>query len=147
MNIYERIKEDHQKQRTLVDLLTKTHGDSQGRNELFARLKTELENHALAEERHFYVPLMERDLTHEQARHSVAEHHQLDELVKELEETDMESSGWVATAKKLCEELTHHLDEEEQQVFQLAGKVLSDKEEQSLAEEFDKHRKELDSAD
>ncbi|TWT32503.1 DNA nickase [Posidoniimonas corsicana] len=143
MNIFERIRADHDKQRTLIDLLTKTHGDSRGRQELFERLKAELEEHAMAEERHFYVPLMEKDLTQEKARHSVAEHHELDELIKKLEETPYDSPGWLPTAKKLCDELLHHLDEEENEVFQLAGKALEDDEKQSLADDFDQHRKSL----
>lgn len=138
MNIFEAIREDHEKQRTLVDLLVKTHGDSEGRDELYKRLKAELERHERAEERFFYVPLMEQDLTQEKARHSVAEHHEIDELLEELEETDRSSSSWLATAKKLSERLIHHLDEEEQEVFQLAGKAMSEGETQSLAKEYRK---------
>lgn len=136
MNIFEALREDHGKQRTLVDLLCKTHGDSKGRDELYDRLKSELERHALAEERYFYVPLMKEDLTQEKARHSVAEHKELDDLLEELETTDRSSSGWLATASKLSERLVHHLDEEEHEVFQMAGKVLSDKDAEALAEQY-----------
>ena len=137
MTIFESLRSDHETQRTLVDLLTKTQGDSDGRNELFARLKRELEAHAGAEERYFYVPLMEHDLTQEKARHSVAEHKELDDLVEQLEEYDMSGSQWLPTAEKLAHLLTHHLDEEEQEVFQLAGKALSEDEKASLAGEYE----------
>lgn len=136
MNIFEELRADHQKQRTLVDILTKTHGDSEGRQEIFDRLKHELQIHAAAEERNFYIPLMEDDLTQEKARHSVAEHHEIDELIEELETTDMSSPGWLASAKKLGELVTHHLDEEEQEVFQLAGKALSEKQKSALAKSY-----------
>jgi len=138
MNIFEALREDHDKQRTLVDLLTKTHGDSDGREEIFQRLKTELENHAAAEERAFYVPLIDSDLTQEKARHSIAEHQEIDELVADLEELDNSSPGWLNTAEKLKEKVTHHLDEEEREVFQMAGKVLSEKEKSAFAEEYQK---------
>ncbi len=137
MTIFEALRADHETQRTLADLLTKTKGDSDGRNELFARLKRELEAHAGAEERYFYVPLMEHDLTQEKARHSVAEHKELDDLVEKLEEYDMSGSQWLQTAEELAHLLTHHLDEEEQEVFQLAGKALSEAEKTSLAGEYD----------
>jgi hemerythrin-like domain-containing protein len=136
MNIFEALREDHQKQRTLIDILTKTHGDSEGRRELFDRLKHALEIHANAEERYFYVPLMKHDLTQEKARHSVAEHHELDELIEELESTDMSSPGWLATAKKLGDRLIHHLDEEEHEVFQMAGKALSETQKKELAKSY-----------
>lgn len=136
MSIFEAIREDHDKQRTLVDILCKTHGDSSGRQELFERLKSELERHADAEERYFYVPLIEHDLTQQKSRHSVAEHQEIDELIAELEQTDPSSPGWLATAKKLKERVLHHLEEEEHEVFQLAGKVLSEQEKKSLADEY-----------
>ncbi|WP_136066682.1 hemerythrin domain-containing protein [Modicisalibacter radicis] len=126
MTLFEALREDHQTQRTLLDLLTKTHGDSDGRDELFQKVKAELQYHANAEERALYIPMMEHDMTQEKARHSVAEHHEIDEMIETLEATDYSSSSWIASAKKLQELVTHHLDEEEQEVFQLAGRALSD---------------------
>ncbi|AEV32303.1 hypothetical protein Oweho_1303 [Owenweeksia hongkongensis DSM 17368] len=136
MNIFEELRADHQKQRTLVKILAKTHGDSEGRQEIFEKLKHELQIHATAEERYFYVPLMKEELTQEKARHSIAEHHEMDELIEELEKTDMSSPHWVAVAKKLEEKVNHHLDEEEQEVFQLAGKALTEKEKEELAKSY-----------
>ncbi len=133
MTIFEALRKDHDIQRELVDNLVKTEGDSDKRNELFILLKRQLEAHAEAEERNFYKPLIDSDLTQGRARHSIAEHHEMDELIEELEETDYSSPGWLVTAKKLREQVHHHLDEEEQEVFQLAGKVLSDTQKTKLA--------------
>ncbi len=138
MNIFESLREDHQKQRTLVDILVKTHGDSEGRDEIFKKLKHELEIHANAEERYFYKPLIDSDLTQEKARHSIAEHNEMDELVEELENTDYSSPHWVAVAKKLHEQVHHHLDEEEQEVFQLAGKALNETQKNTLGQNYRK---------
>ncbi len=125
MTLFEALREDHDTQRTLLDLLIKTHGDSEGREALFAKVKKALTRHAAAEERALYLPMMEVDMSQDKARHSVAEHHEIDELLEELENTELSSPGWLATAKKLRELVTHHLDEEEQEVFQLAGRALS----------------------
>ena len=137
MTIFDALRADHETQRTLVDLLTKTTGDSDGRTELFDRLKRELEAHAGAEERHFYVPLMEFDATQEKARHSVAEHKELDDFIEQLDGYDPGSSQWLQTARELAHRLTHHLDEEEHEVFQMAGKVLTDDQKQQLADDYD----------
>lgn len=134
--IFEALRDDHDGQRRLIDLLTETAGDSDGRRELFDRLRTELVAHAAAEERYFYVPLMEHDLTQESARHSVAEHKELDDFIDELEGTDMSSPQWLPIAKKLADRLLHHLDEEEREVFPVAGKALSDAEKTDLAVEY-----------
>ena len=136
MNIFEALRSDHSRQRDLVERLLATHGASEERKDLFDRLSAELEAHAGAEERYFYVPLMEHDLTQTKARHSVAEHHELDELVEQLEGYDMSGSQWIQTARDLAHRLTHHLDEEEREVFQLAGKALSEQEKQHLAAEY-----------
>lgn len=134
--IFEALRQDHETQRTLVGLVTETEGDSEGRRELYERLKRELEAHAGAEERCFYVPLMEHDLTQEHARHSVAEHKELDDFVEQLDAYDMSGSQWLQTARELCDRLLHHLDEEEREVFPLAGKALSDAEKASLADDY-----------
>lgn len=133
MDIFEALREDHGKQRTLIELVVETSGDSDGRAELFSRLESELVRHAAAEERHFYRHLMKHDATMDKARHSVAEHQELDEMLAELRKTDRSSPGWLVAARKLAERLVHHLDEEEHQVFQEAGKVLSDEDKRELA--------------
>lgn len=136
MNIFEALRADHETQRDLIDRLVKTEGDSEERRELFDRLKTELEAHAGAEERYFYVPLMEHDLTQDKARHSVSEHKELDDFVEQLEEYEMSGSQWLQTAKELAHRLIHHLDEEEHEVFQMAGKALTEQDKQSFAEGY-----------
>ena len=137
MTIFESLRNDHDTQRTLIGILTDTTGDSAGRNEIWAKLKTELTAHAGAEERYFYVPLMEHDLTQDAARHSVAEHKELDDFVEQLDGYDMSGSQWIQTAKELEERLLHHLEEEEKEVFPVAGKALGDDEKASLATDYD----------
>lgn len=136
MNIFEALRQDHDKQRTLVDALIETHGDTKNRQSLMDDLKHELSEHAKFEERFFYNPLMFDDLTHEKARHSIAEHHDIDELIEQLEETDMSSPAWLTSAKKLHHIVHHHLEEEEREVFQLAGKALTEGQKDSLAKQY-----------
>ncbi len=102
--IFEARRGDHDKQRNLVDLITKTSGESDGRVELFERLSAQLEAHAAAEERDFSVPLMQQDLTQKAARHSVAEHKELDDLVEKLREYDMSA--------EYTRDMQRHLDED-----------------------------------
>jgi len=143
-SIFEALRDDHETQRTLTDLLVQTHGDSEGRDELFNKLKTELQRHAAAEERCFYKPLIDYDLTQAKARHSIAEHHEIDELIEALEGTDPSSPAWKANAEKLRHLVQHHLDEEENEVFQQAGRVLSEELKTSLASEYREQMNALD---
>jgi len=136
MDIFEELRADHETQRDLIARLVETTGDSDERDEVFTRLAGELAAHAAAEERYFYVPLMESDLTQEKARHSVAEHKELDDFVASLEEYDRTAPAWLETARDLEQRLTHHLDEEEHEVFQLAGKALAKTHQAELASDY-----------
>lgn len=137
MKIYEAIKKDHEIQRDLCDKIVKTSGNSEERKELWNKLKRELEVHAVAEERFFYSPLIKTDEMQEDARHGMAEHHEMDELIHELEETDMSSPHWLATVEKLVEQVEHHLEDEEEEFFKKAKEVYSEKEAETLARDYE----------
>jgi len=139
-NIYDVLRDEHQTQRTLIDLIEKTHGDSKGRRELFERLKVEALSHAAVEERVFYSTLIADEQTRSKAGHSVEEHNEAEEIFEELAEMDMSSTGWLNRFHTLAHELRHHMDEEEQEVFQLAGKVLTKKQERQMAQQFRKEK-------
>ncbi|SHJ11213.1 hemerythrin domain-containing protein [Aquimarina spongiae] len=136
MNIFEALREDHTLQRNLLKELIETSGDSSERVQIFKKIKKELSVHADAEERHFYVPLITSDRTQEKARHGIAEHHEIDELIEELENTEYSSSAWLKIAKQLKEKVEHHLDEEEHEVFQMAGKVFTQEQKNNLAKDY-----------
>lgn len=136
MKIFEALRKDHDKQRALVKLIMETKGKSETRLVCFGQLKDELEAHAIAEERHFYGPLLDEDSTIEMSRHGIAEHHQIDKIVAELNQTDMDSSGWLLTFKKLADKIEHHLTEEEHEFFQQAGKSLTEEQKKSLAQDY-----------
>ena len=136
MTIFSKIKEDHDKQRQLVEILSKTHGDSTGRDELFTRLKNELEAHAAAEEQTLYAAMMTSEVTVERARHSIAEHKEIDDFLAELTEMDFSNPNWIRKADDFRHRLEHHLEEEELEIFVSAGKLLSDQKKDDLGEAF-----------
>ncbi|OHV13957.1 hemerythrin [Kushneria phosphatilytica] len=139
--IFDEIRKDHDTQRTLLDLLVKTHGDSEGREELFQRVKTALQTHEAAEERYFYNPLMEYDTAIGKSRHGIAEHHEMDEVIEQMENTDFSSPAWIGYAKKLQEMALHHFEDEEKHFFISAGQKLSDEQKSQLGSEY---RSEMD---
>jgi len=136
VNIFEALRESHDRQRTYADALIKTSGDTPERVEAYKQLKAELQAHETAEERHFYIPLMEFDNGVDLSRHAISEHHEMDEMMETLDETEMSSPAWLAMAKKLSEKVHHHLKEEEQKFCQMAGKLLSDKQKETLAGQY-----------
>ena len=136
MNIFEALRQSHDIQRDLARQLTQTSGDSRERRAIFEQLKNELFAHAVAEDRYFYIPLMMTDAGLNITRHALAEHHEMDELLEQLTETEMSNTGWLAIAKQLSDKVHHHLKEEEHGFFQQAGKILSEQQKQSLAKQY-----------
>ena len=136
MNIFEALRESHEKQRYLSEKLIKTSGDSKERRALFELLKNELFAHAVGEDRYFYIPLMMNDSGLNITRHALAEHHKMDELLEQLTEMELSNPSWLAVAKKLFDTVHHHLQEEEHGFFQQAGKILSAEQKESLAQQY-----------
>lgn len=137
MNIFEALRLSHDTQRTLATQILETQGDTPRRTELFRELKHELAAHAAAEERCFYSPLIDFDASMAQARHGMAEHHEMDEMVDELNKIEQSSSGWLVQFRKLRDKVFHHLEDEEHAIFQLAGKVLKEADKTRLAKAYE----------
>lgn len=137
MNIFEALRLSHETQRALATQLLATQGDSPERNRLYLDFRRELAAHAAAEERCFYGPLIGFDETMAQARHGMAEHHEMDEMVDELSKMELRSAGWLAHFRKLHDKVYHHLEDEEHAIFQLAGKVLTEAQKNSLAKDYE----------
>jgi hypothetical protein len=136
LTIFEALRESHEKQRAFSEKLIQTSGDTPERRELFELLKNELFAHAVAEDRFLYIPLMMSDAGLNITRHALSEHHEMDELLEKLTETEFSNSGWLAIAKKLSEVVHHHLQEEEHSFFQQAGKILADNQKKELAQKY-----------
>ena len=134
--IYETIKHDHEKHRKLLADLDRTSGASDARAELFRELKREVEAHAAAEEQTFYATLIAEPKGQPKARHSVHEHKTAADLLDELTDLDLANGGWLRKFRKLREELEHHMDEEESEIFKRAKKLISKPNAEALSGRF-----------
>ena len=139
--IFEALRHDHDEQRRLLERVAATEGDSEERRELFEQLRVELEAHAAIEERVFYSVLLGEKMTREKAAHSIGEHEEQRDALVELVDTDFSSPGWLTKFGTLRHEVEHHLEEEEQEVFQLAGRVLDEGQKTAMAEHFEKEKR------
>ena len=78
------------------------------------------------------------------ARHSVHEHAEMDEILEELNEMDMSSPGWLTRFRTLKHDYEHHMDEEEEDVFARARKVVGEEDNDAYGQRFlDRKKKEL----
>lgn len=138
--IFEDLKADHDRQRALLERVGGASGADQGRREAFETLRLELQAHAAAEEESLYATMLADPELREDARHSVAEHKEVDDLLGALLELDFGSEAWDAKFGELRHRYEHHIEEEEDEMFPAAAERLSDDATARLASVFERRK-------
>jgi hemerythrin superfamily protein len=125
MNALELIKNDHDRLRKLFDEALAAEAAGARSSQLHA-IRAELLAHERMEEDVFYPALRAAS---EQAKDIVLEgyeeHHVIDVVLDELMNVPEDADQWKAKLKVLHENLEHHLEEEEGEMFKRAKKALS----------------------
>ncbi len=133
MNAFTLLKQDHQ---TVADIMEKidktTERALKTREELFTKLKTELDVHAKIEETIFYPALEDAEETREITLEAFEEHRLVKQLLSELESMAKDDEEWTAKFTVLKENVEHHVEEEEGEMFEKARKVLAKEDQEAL---------------
>ena len=132
MDAFQLLKEDHRKVEELFTELESASGKA--KLEVFKQIKTELELHTHIEEKIFYPALEDPKETHDLALEAYEEHAVVKKLLKELSRAKTANDEWEAQAKVLQENVEHHVQEEENELFKKADKALSEEEVEDLSE-------------
>ena len=142
MNAFQLLKEDHQKVSGLFQQLEPTTERAEKtRTELFAKLNEELTIHAKVEESIFYPAIKQEAETREIVLEGFEEHHVIKMLLKELEDVPVDTEQWTAKLKVLQENVEHHVEEEEGEMFQKARNVLSEEQINDLGARMEEEKK------
>src|SRR5918993_5327985 len=108
MDVFQILKEDHKKVSGIFAKLEETTENAvKTREQLFTKLKTELDIHAHVEETQFYPVIKREAETREITLEGFEEHHVIKTLLKELEETAPDTEQWGAKLKVLKENVEH----------------------------------------
>ena len=125
-NIYQLIEKDHDRHRELLENIGNSEGDFERRKKWWDEFYYDVKAHAAAEEETFYAKLMEDPGGQDDARHSVSEHKELDDIMEELNGMDLTSSGWLNRFATLKHQYEHHMDEEEDEIFAKGREIFDD---------------------
>jgi len=141
MDAFELLKADHKKVSSLFDELEAANGKA--KLTVFAQINTELELHTHIEETIFYPALEKPEKTHDLILEAYEEHKMVKTLLAKLSRARTPNDEWQAQAKVLRENVEHHVDEEENELFDKAAEALSDEEIEALGQrmEAEKARK------
>ena len=138
------LKEDHRKvKKLLVELESTTERGVKTREELFAKVKQELVVHEAIEEEIFYPALKEHPKTKEIALEGYEEHHVVDTVMAEIEGVAYDDEKWGAKFTVMKENLEHHIEEEEGEMFKQANQVFDEDELAQLGESMKARKEEL----
>jgi len=137
MNAFALLKADHEKVAGILNTIEETTERAvKGRDELFARLKAELDLHAKIEEEILYPALEETEEAREITLEAYEEHRLVKQLLAELEAEPKDTEEWTAKFSVLKENIEHHVEEEEGEMFKKARQALSEEEIETLGEQL-----------
>ncbi len=126
MNAIELLKKDHEK---VKQLFAEYDLADDRKHEIADTIFRELEAHSRVEEDIFYPAVRKNSDKQgkEVVKHSIEEHHEVDDLISELRAMDPSDPDFDDRFEEMIEDVEHHIDQEEAEMFPMAealGKEL-----------------------
>jgi iron-sulfur cluster repair protein YtfE (RIC family) len=114
------LKEDHEKVAELFDEfeeVEESEGDKDEKVRLFEQIKEELETHTRIEETIFYPACEKFEELKDMVKESLQEHKKVKMLLSELSSMNDNSEVFGTKVKELQDNVEHHVEEEEDDLF------------------------------
>src|SRR3954467_6743330 len=145
MDALDLIKQDHKRLKKLLEETLEAEGAE--REHRMNHLRTELVAHERMEEEVLYPRLRDEKKARESVLEGYEEHHVADVILDELLDVPPETDMWKAKVKVLTENVEHHMEEEENELFKKARAVLDRNELERLGERMAQIKRSLQAAD
>ena len=144
MDALKLLKDDHEKAKKMLQQLDETTERAvKTREELFGTLKSELVVHEAIEEEIFYPALKQHAEAKDIVLEAYEEHNVVDMVMSEIEQTPFEDETWKAKFTVMKENLEHHIEEEEGEMFKQARDVFDKDTLEQLGERMEARKQEL----
>jgi hemerythrin superfamily protein len=144
MNAIKMLKKQHREVEALFKELEKAKSAGP-RRKVFEKVADALAVHATIEERHFY-PAVNKKQTQSMVLEAVEEHLVVKRVIADLLDMDASDPIFMAKVSVLKEEVQHHVEEEEEELFPKVQKLLDDDELEALADSMTETAEELQRA-
>jgi hemerythrin superfamily protein len=128
VNAIDLLKQQHDQ---VEELFTKIENAKSGKEELFDQIADALAVHSAIEEQHFY-PATKDTRTEELLHEAVEEHLAVKRIIADLLEMEPDDPQFEAKIKVLKEQVEHHVEEEEKELFPKVRKMHSKEELEDL---------------
>jgi len=140
-DIFRLLEKDHREVKSLMDKIA-AGGDATERKNVFQKVKDELTAHTQAEEQEFYSLLEQEEETAEKVGHSYEEHEEAARLLEEIAALDPDDEQWTSDFDQLREAVEHHIEEEENDLFPKARRLLGSRSEE-IGRRFEASKRDL----
>jgi hemerythrin superfamily protein len=130
VNAIDLLEQQHREVKALFKKYEKSEAPAEKRR-LFEQIADDLAVHAAIEEKHFY-PATKSARTADLLQEAVEEHLQAKRIIADLLEMDADDAQFDAKMTVLREEIDHHVEEEENELFPKVEKLLADDELEDL---------------
>jgi len=144
MDALQLLKDDHDKIKKIMSHIEgTTERATKTREEFFTKMKQELVVHEAIEEEILYPALKEHPKAKDLVLEAYEEHNVVDMVMAEIDETSFDDETWSAKFTVLKENLEHHIEEEESEMFEQCRQVFDTGELQQLGDEMQGRKEEL----
>jgi hemerythrin-like domain-containing protein len=141
------LKDDHDKvKKMLSDLDETTDRAEKTRTELFEHLVQALTIHETVEEEILYPALKEYAKTKDITLEAYEEHNVVDTVMAEIDQLPYDDERWGAKLTVMKENLEHHVEEEEGEMFAQCRQVFDDDELDDLGARMSARKDELEAS-
>jgi hypothetical protein len=138
------LKDDHdQLKKVMEELDGTTERGVKTRERLFTRIQQDLTVHEEIEEEIFYPALKEHPKAKDIVLEGYEEHNVVDMVMEEITNVPYDDETWGAKFTVMKENVEHHIEEEEGEMFKQARQVFDKDELEELGERMQTRREEL----
>lgn len=142
MNAVELLKTDHRKVQEFFDQVKATENEKQHK-QLYKKIKTELETHTYIEEKVLYPALKKREQFKDMVLEALEEHLQVKTLIRNMDRLAEGNERFDAKLKVLIDNVEHHVEEEEEELFPKVESEFSETELEELGLQLEAAKKEF----
>lgn len=142
MNAIDLLKSQHREVSKLFSKIEKA-SDSSDKTELFDEIADKLAIHAAIEEHHFY-PAVKAKRTEDILLESLEEHLGIKRVIADLLKTDADDETFDAKVKVLKEQVEHHVEEEETDLFPKVKRLFDSEQLEAIGQEMSAEQAELE---
>lgn len=135
-DIFARLEKDHREMEQMLTQLSEKFDKA-----LFTKLATELVGHERAEEDVLYKAIVDDERTRTITLEGYEEHHVADLIMKELKANEPGTERWMAKLSVLKENVEHHIEEEEGEMFKAGRQVVPSDRAIEMVSEFETEKK------